>query len=135
MNEVDVAEAGVSLLKSSSLMVAVKKLSYIAVPSMCIMAACVIVMSLTNPKTSREIIVALIATFAGAMFGPSLVILLFEIDFSHVSLTDQDYARNLLTIVCGLPGWVFVRACFNWSEINKTKNIVDLIKQIKDLWK
>jgi len=30
---------------------------------------------------------------------------------------------------------VMVRAYFNWAEVSETKTIIDLIKQLKDVWK
>ena len=113
----------------------IKKHASILVPAAAITGACVLVMALTRPKTNREIVCALIATFSGGIFGPSAVILFFDIKMATVSTMDQDYVRNLLTIICGLPGWVIVRAWFNWSEVNRKKTLVDLIEQIKELWK
>jgi len=121
--------------KVASLLYLIKKYAAIIVPAMAIAAACIIVMALTKPKSNREFLCAITATFVGAIWGPSVLILFFHIDFSTVSAMDQDKVRNLLTVVCGLPGWVIVRACFNWSEVNRTKTIVDLVKQIKELFK
>lgn len=135
MNEVDMVGTAITSGKVSAFFYLVKKYAAFIIPTACIAAACIIVMAMTRPKSNREFIVAITATIAGAYFGPSVVILLCGIDFSAISAIDQDKARSLLTIVCGLPGWVIVRACFNWSEINKTKTIVELVGQLKALWK
>ena len=111
----------------------IKKYAATLIPAVAIGAVCVIVMALTLPKSKREFVCAITATILFALYGPSAVILFMHIDFSTVSLMDQEKARSLLTVLCGLPGWVIVRAFFNWAEINRTKTIVDLAAQIKDL--
>lgn len=113
----------------------IKKMFYAVAPHAAVIICCAIVMAMTHPKSFREGFVALLATFACAIYGPSVIIAIFHIDLTAVSVIDQDKARSMLTIVCGMPGWVIVRACFNWSEINKNRSIIDLAKQIKDVWK
>jgi hypothetical protein len=112
-----------------------KKHAALIIPTVLIAAVCVLVMALTRPKTNREFVCAMIATIVGALFGPAFVVMLFGINFASVSVNDQDHIRSLLTVVCGMPGWVMVRAYFNWAEVSETKTIIDLIKQVKDVWK
>ncbi len=137
MEEVNqaIAASSSAIFSWSKIFFWLKKYFLLAVPQFAILAACAIVMAMTKPKSNREFLSAITATFVGAIYGPSLVILLFHIDLSNISAMDQDKVRSLFTVVCGLPGWVIIRACFNWSELNKTKTIIDLIKQFKDVLK
>jgi len=93
-----------------------------------IMAAAV-VMAMTSPPTRKEFLVALIATLAFSIGGGGTVIMYFNL---------QSWANDIfgmmailgIAFTCGLPGWVFVRACFIFAEKNKRKDIAEIVKII-----
>ncbi len=134
MEEVNQAIAGSGVVvgsKISLIFFYIKKYIAIVLPATAVMLACIVVMAMTKPPTFRETIVALIATAIFAICGAEAVSLYFSITFPDT--TSGRLAYNGLVFMCGMPGWVFVRACFNWSDVNKKKTIIDLIKQIKSV--
>ena len=94
-----------------------------------IMAAAV-VMAMTSPPTRKEFLVALIATLAFSIGGGGAVISYF-----HLQAWADDMFGMMailgLAFVCGLPGWIFVRAGFIFAEKNKEKDIGQIVKIIK----
>lgn len=90
--------------------------------------AAVIVMSMAYPKTRREFVAALVSTLALSIFGGAAAIEYFNI--GHWGYI----AQGLAFVVCGLPAWVAVRAFFAWSEANKQRGIVELLRQIRSAW-
>lgn len=86
-------------------------------------------MAMAYPKPKREFVAALASTLAFSVFGGAAAIEYLQI--MHWGLV----AQGLAFVVCGLPAWVTVRAFYAWSETNKGVGIIDLIKQIKDVWK
>lgn len=111
-----------------------KKFFVAVLPHVALIIVCAVVMAMTHPKSFREGLVALLVTFACAIYGPPVAIAFFHLDMSAVPPADYDKARSMLTILCGMPGWVIVRAVFNWTEINRTKTILDLAKQFKEVF-
>lgn len=122
----------IALDKLSTFLFFLKKHAAIVLPAAAVMACCIVVMAMTKPPTFRETIVALIVTAVFAICGAEAVGLYFSFNFPDT--TSGRLAHNGLIFICGMPGWVLVRACFNWSDVNKKKTIVDLVKQIKAVW-
>ena len=94
--------------------------------------ASVLVMSMTAPKTRKELVAALISTFAFSLFGSALVVRSMGLtSLIHGDLID---AMQICAIVfvCGSPGWVLVRAIFKWTEARAHLEIDDLIRSAKD---
>ena len=115
--------------KFSLIMYYIKKYLFVIIPSLSVMAVCIVVMAMTKPLTGRETVVALISTFFFAVCGSAGITMYFHIEFPE-TLTGA-LAHGGLIALSGVPGWVFIRACFNWSDVNNKKTIIDLIKQIK----
>ena len=95
------------------------------------MLASILVMSMTVPRSSRELVAALISTLAFSIFGGAVVTKQLGLEgMVHGDMIDMMQLCAVI-FVCGTPGWVIVRAVFNWSESRKHLEIDDLIKSAK----
>ena len=95
------------------------------------MLASVLVMSMTAPRSSRELVAALISTLAFSLFGGAVVTKQLGLEgMVHGDMIDMMQLCAII-FVCGTPGWILVRAVFNWSESRKHLEIDDLIKSAK----
>ena len=95
------------------------------------MLASILVMSMTAPRSSRELVAALISTLAFSLFGGAVVTKQLGLEgMVHGDMIDMMQLCAII-FVCGTPGWVIVRAVFNWSESRKDLEIDDLIKSAK----
>lgn len=101
-----------------------------AIPILGPVLATIIVMCLATPKSRKEWIAALTSTVAMSLFGGSMIVDYFQLNFGTMATTG-------LSFVCGLPAWVLVRALFAWMDKNKQKDIAELAKevakQVKDI--
>ncbi|MBN7822184.1 hypothetical protein [Bowmanella yangjiangensis] len=95
----------------------------------------IVVMAMTLPKTTREFVVAAISTVMFSFCGGAFVVRWFELMhwandyFGLVSLMG-------VAFVCGLPGWVIVRAGFVYADLRKGMSLPDMIREIKQaVWK
>lgn len=94
--------------------------------------ATVVVMCLTEPRNRKEWAVCLIATIMASFGGGAFVVV-------HYGL--QDWAQSVfgmmallgLCFSCGLPGWVILRAFFNYSEKNRAKGLDEMVKDVKGM--
>lgn len=90
----------------------------------------IVVMAMTLPKTVREFVVAMICTVVSSIGGGAFVIRWFELQ--HFASDDIGIiALGAVIFVCGLPGWVFVRAGFVYAEARKHMSLIDMISEIK----
>ena len=95
------------------------------------MLASILVMSMTAPRSSRELAAALISTLAFSLFGGAVVTKQLGLEaMVHGDMIDMMQLCAII-FVCGTPGWIIVRAAFNWSESRKHLEIDDLIKSAK----
>ncbi|MCU1717329.1 hypothetical protein [Pseudomonas sp. 5P_3.1_Bac2] len=86
----------------------------------------IVVMAMTIPKTVREFVVALISTLAFSTGGGAFIVRWLEI--GHWAQDDVGMVGLAgVVFVCGLPGWVLVRALFAWSEGKKNREITEII--------
>ncbi|WXL27747.1 hypothetical protein WG219_09970 [Ectopseudomonas mendocina] len=94
------------------------------------LAAAIVVMAMTVPKTVREFTVALISTLMFSLGGGAGVIRWYELQ--HWA-NDQFGLIALLGLVfvCGLPGWVVVRAWFVYAEKRRTASLVEILRELK----
>lgn len=91
----------------------------------------IVVMAMTIPKTVREFTVALISTLMFSLGGGAFAIRWFGlIEWAH----DDVGLIGLLGVVfvCGLPGWVLVRAWFVFAEKRRSTSLPDMVKEIKE---
>jgi hypothetical protein len=85
--------------------------------------ATIIVMCLATPKSRKEWIAALTSTVSLSLFGGSMIVDYFQLNFGTMATTG-------LSFVCGLPAWLLVRALFAWMDKNKQKDIAELAKEV-----
>lgn len=91
-----------------------------------------IVMIMSQPKTKREWAVSLLSTIAFSLLGGAVVV-----DWLHLAAWLALGIPGIMGIggiifACGLPGWVLVRAFFKYTEANKDKGILEVVKEVKD---
>lgn len=95
----------------------------------------VVVMLMTWPKSAREFAVALISTVLCSIAGGAAVILWLDLLRFLRGPSDQVYVALVallgLVFVCGLPGWLLVRAAFKWMERRQAKDIGELIAEAR----
>lgn len=97
-----------------------------------IAAACVIVMSMVQPRTRAEWAVALTSTVASSIFGGAWAVHYLGLqNWIHTLLG----AVMLISIVfaCGLPGWFVVRVAFNWMQRRQDKEPGEVIADLRKL--
>lgn len=93
--------------------------------------AAVVVMSLTQPRTSKEFGIALICTLMSSIGGGGSLVMYLGLQHWAQDLFGL-FALLSLCFVCGLPGWVVVRWWFNWVAKNPDRNPADAVKEIRD---
>lgn len=92
--------------------------------------AAIVVMSMTPPRSRRELLVALICTVTASLSGGSFVVHKFEL----VALMSDMFGMLSvfgLVFVCGLPGWIIVRWWFAFADDNKDENLLDVINKVR----
>lgn len=90
-----------------------------------------VVMMIRMPKNPQEWAVGLICTVVSSLAGGSFLIMKFGL---------QHWASDFFGILalggffffCGLPGWFLVRLTINFMHQRESKNIVDLVKEIRN---
>lgn len=98
--------------------------------SACAILAAIVVMAITPPKTFNEFVVGLISTVMASLAGGAALV-------RYMGLTDlANDMFGLATIggiffVCGLPGWLLVRAFFLWAQRRRHMDIAELLKDAK----
>ena len=91
-----------------------------------------LVMSMTAPRSSRELIAALISTLTFSLLGGAVAIKQLGLEeLVHGDMIDM-MSLCALIFACGSPGWVLMRAVFNWTESRKDLEIDDLVKSAKN---
>ena len=92
--------------------------------------AVIVVMAITPPKSFSEFVVGLISTVVASLSGGSALI-------SYLGMTKLvNDPFGLATIggvmfVCGLPGWLLVRAFFLWAQRRRHMDLAELMKDAK----
>lgn len=94
--------------------------------------AAVVVMSMTRPKSDQEWRVAIISTVVGSLGGGACLVRYLGIQ--HWA-DDPIGLVALLCVVfaCGLPAWALVRALFRYLDKNKDADILQMVKDAKDI--
>jgi lipid-A-disaccharide synthase-like uncharacterized protein len=113
------------------------KHTFIAVGAGMTMAT-IVVMAMTMPKNRCEFFVALLSTVASSIFGGAWVIQYLGIIFYMAGVGNELELFLFLGklggifFVCGLPGWIVIRACFLFSERRRDKDILQIAEEVKD---
>lgn len=100
-----------------------------AIPVLGPVLATIIVMCLATPKSKRELLAALTSTVTLSIFGGSIVV-------NHLNWAVwADSTIGLMGIagvffMCGLPGWLIVRALFAYMEKRKNSDIVQIVNEV-----
>ena len=96
------------------------------------MLVSVLVMSMTAPRSSRELIAALISTLTFSLLGGAVAIKQLGLEsMVHGDMIDM-MSLCALIFACGSPGWVLMRAVFNWTESRRDLEIDDLVRSAKN---
>ncbi|WP_188434287.1 DUF1275 family protein [Halopseudomonas salina] len=93
--------------------------------------ASIVVMAMTQPKSTREWVVALICTVIASICGGAFVVQWFELH-RWAEVWEGSVALAGLHFVCGLPAWVFVRAWFVYAEKRQTMSLTDMIRELRE---
>lgn len=96
--------------------------------------AAIVVMSLTQPRSTREFGIALICTVVSSIGGGCIVVMWLGLQNWALDLFGL-VALFCLCFVCGLPGWVMVRWWFNWVAKNPDRNPADAIRETRDMFR
>ena len=94
-----------------------------AIPILGPVLATIVVMCLATPKSKKELLAALTSTVAMSLFGGSIVVEYFKLDFGTMATTG-------IAFVCGLPGWLVVRAAFAWMDKRRNLDLAELAKEV-----
>jgi len=89
-----------------------------------------VVMMIRMPKTPQEWAVGLICTVVSSIAGGSFLIVKFGL---HGWINDiwGVLALGGFFFICGLPGWFLVRLTANFMNQRESKNIVEVVKELK----
>jgi hypothetical protein len=89
--------------------------------------ACVVVMSLTQPRTRKEWIVALICTVVSSIGGGGFLVRYFNFN-EWINEPFGIFAIMSFCFACGLPAWVLVRWWFGWVVLHPNENPLNPMK-------
>ena len=89
-----------------------------------------VVMMMRMPKTPQEWAAGLICTVVSSIAGGSFLIVKFGL---HGWINDIWGVLELggFLFICGLPGWFLVRLTVNFMNQRESKNIVEVVKELK----
>ncbi|WP_341706517.1 hypothetical protein [Halopseudomonas sp.] len=91
----------------------------------------IVVMAMTQPKSTREWITALISTVVASICGGAFIVQYFDLH-AWGEVWQGSVAIAGIHFVCGLPAWVFVRGWFAYADQNKGSTLTDMIKEIRE---
>lgn len=94
--------------------------------------AAVVVMAMTKPERDDEWRIALITTVMGSFGGGAAFIKHFELEHWVDSIIGLMGMIGIV-FVCGLPAWVLVRWGFNYAHKKKNSDLVEVVKELKEL--
>lgn len=93
--------------------------------------AAIVVMAMTQPKSTREWVVALICTVFASVCGGAGMVQWLDLH-AWADQFEGMVALIGLCFVCGLPAWVFVRAWFAYADKRQGTSLIDMIKEIRE---
>ena len=92
--------------------------------------AAVVVMAVTPARNTREFVVGMISTLVASLSGGAAAAKYLGI----TQLVNDPWGLATLGglfFVCGLPGWLLVRAFFLWADRSKGKDLLQLIASLR----
>ncbi|ENZ1199059.1 TPA: hypothetical protein ACV20N_000427 [Acinetobacter baumannii] len=89
-----------------------------------------VVMMIRMPKNPQEWAVGLICTVVSSITGGSFFIMKFGLH-EWVNNVWGVLALGGFFFACGLPGWFIVRITTNFINQRESKNIVEVVKELK----
>lgn len=96
--------------------------------------AAIVVMAITPARNAREFIVGMVSTLVSSLSGGAALT-------RYLGLTELvNDPWGLATIgglmfVCGLPGWLLVRAFFLWAERQKGVDLLQMLQALRKGWR
>lgn len=93
--------------------------------------AAIVVMAMTQPKSTREWVVALICTVIASICGGAFVVQWANLH-AWAEVWEGSVALAGLHFVCGLPAWVFVRAWFAYAAKRQDMSLPDMIRELRE---
>jgi hypothetical protein len=92
--------------------------------------ASTIVFLMTMPRTRSQQFIALLVTFSASIYGGAAVI-----DYFHLDAVFSTVSKGGIFLLCGLPAWVILRGFFAYTERDKSKGLLEYVKEIRQAWK
>lgn len=92
----------------------------------------ILVMLWVQPKSPREWSMALICTVCSSLYGGAYVVQHYGLQ-DWVNSQSGVLALGGVIFACGLPGWVIIRAGFAWFDNRKSKDLGELVTDLKSL--
>lgn len=90
-----------------------------------------VVMMIRMPKNPREWAVGLICTVVSSITGGAFLIMHFGLHHWEQNLWGV-IALGGIFFTCGIPGWFLVRLTANFMDERESKNILEVVKELKD---
>lgn len=90
-----------------------------------------VVMMIRTPKNPREWAVGLICTVVSSIAGGAFLIMHFGLHHWEQNLWGV-IALGGIFFTCGMPGWFLVRLTANFMNERESKNILEVVKELKD---
>lgn len=101
----------------------------LSLPVLASVASTVVIMLMTMPKKRAHQAVAIISTMLGSKYLGQ-----FIIEWRGWNAFSDD-AKFAVMLAAGMLPWVLIRSFFAYTERDKSKSIVDYIKEIRTAWK
>lgn len=92
--------------------------------------ATIVVMAITPAKTPQEFIVGMISTLVASLSGGAAMTRYFGM----TDLVNDPFGLATiggLFFICGLPGWLLVRAFFLWAKRRQGMDIAELLEDVR----
>lgn len=145
MNDAQQAAQGVVAAGTAGKAASLAAVKYTALALVIGAIGCIsVVMAATAPDGKRNLFVCIMSTamaslcggnYVGKHFGfvDAIVASAMSGDMSGVSTAV--YTLIGISFVCGLPAWCLIGGVFVWFERMRGKSIVEIIQEVKSVWK
>lgn len=97
-----------------------------------VLLSAIVVMAMAAPKSKKEVFVALVCTLASSLFGGSALVAF--LGFQHWA-TEPFGLMGIggIMFICGMPGWVLVRAFWHWADVSKDKTLLQMWQELRGI--